>query len=133
MHRQADLDRLEKWADLNRMRFNKDKYKVLHLGRGNQHYGYRLGAAPLSSTEAERHLGVRIDARMNMSHQCNEAIDRSNRTLSYINRGITNRSREVLLCVALVRLQLESCVQSWVLHFKRDVENLERVQRRPLA
>uniref|UniRef100_A0A7M4ES60 Reverse transcriptase domain-containing protein n=1 Tax=Crocodylus porosus TaxID=8502 RepID=A0A7M4ES60_CROPO len=61
---QADLNRLEKWADQNRMQFNKDKCTVLHLGRGNQHYGYRLGAAPLGSTEAERDLGVRIDSRI---------------------------------------------------------------------
>ena len=93
---QADLDRLEKWADLNRMRFNKDKCRVLHLGRGNQHYGYRLGAAPLGSTEAERDLGVKIDSRMNMSRQCDEALGRANRTLSYINGGITTWSREVL-------------------------------------
>ena len=70
-----------------------------------------------------------------MSRQCDEAIGRANRTLSYINRGITNRSREVLLplYVALVRPQLEYRVQFWVPQFGRDVENLERVQRRPLV
>ena len=69
-----------------------------------------------------------------MGCQCNEAIGRANCTLSCINRGITNRSREVLLPLyaALVRPQLEYCVQFWVPHFKKDVENLERVQRRPL-
>ena len=70
-----------------------------------------------------------------MSHQCNKAIGRANCSLSCINRGITNRSRGVLLPLyaVLVRPQLEYHVQVWAPHFRRDVDSIERVQRRPPA
>ncbi|KAK4816536.1 hypothetical protein QYF61_017737 [Mycteria americana] len=40
---QRNLDMLENWAERNVMKFNKGKYKVLHLGRNNLRHQYMLG------------------------------------------------------------------------------------------
>ena len=117
------------------MSFNTYKCKVLHLGRNNRHHTYRLGNSLLISTEAEKDIGVIIDSKMNMGQQCGDAVRKANHTLSCIHRCISSRSKEVILplYVALVRLQLEYCVQFWAPHFKRVVDNMERVQGGLLA
>ncbi|GAB0185047.1 mitochondrial enolase superfamily member 1 [Grus japonensis] len=124
---QRDLDRLERWARANCMKFNKAKCKVLHVGRRNPKHDYRLDKEWIESSPEDKELGVLIDGKLNMTWQCALAAQKANRVLGCIKRGVTSRSREVILplCSALVRPHLEYCIQLWGPQYRRDMELLE--------
>ncbi|CAM5110189.1 unnamed protein product [Natator depressus] len=129
---QEDLDDLVNWSNSNRMKFNSEKCKVMHLGINNKNFSYKLGTHQLEVTEEEKDLGVLVDHRMTMSRQCDMAVKKASAVLGCIRRGISSRDKEVLvpLYKALVRPHLEYCVQFWSPMFKKDEFKLEQVQRR---
>ena len=73
-----------------------------------------------------------MDGKLNMRQQCALAAQKANRVMDCTESSTASRAREVILplCSVLMRPHLEYCVQMWSSQYRRDVDLLERVQRR---
>ena len=131
-HLQNDLDRLVKWSEKWQMLFNFGKCKCLHTGHGNLNVNYKMGATVLGTTVKEKDLGVTISADMKVSEQCGIAASKGNQILGLIRRNITYKGKKLIIPLykAIVRPHLEYCIQAWRPYRKKDIDTLERIQRR---
>ena len=129
---QSDLNKLVKWAEKWQMLFNKDKCKCLHIGQANAKNNYLMNNTVLLSTEREKDVGVVVSSDMKVSEQCGIAARKGNQILGLIRRNIAYRDKRLIipLYMSLVRPHLEYCIQAWRPHMRKDIDKLERVQRR---
>jgi ribonuclease P/MRP protein subunit RPP40 len=91
-----------------------------------------LGNNVIRSSKTERDLGVVIDRTGKSTEQCILAARKANTVLGMIKRNIHFKSKDVIvrLYKALVRPRLEFCVQAWCPYLRKDIDMIERVQRR---
>jgi len=125
---QRDLDKLDRWACLNLMRFNKPKCKVLHLGQGTPQYPYRLENEGMESSPAKKHLGVLVDEKLAMTRHCALAAQQDSRALGCIPPGEGGDSAPLPRSAETPR---ESCVQLWSPQHRTELGLWERGRRRP--
>ena len=74
------------------MELNQAKCKVMHLGRNNPRFKYRMGGEELAETEEERDLGVLVHESLKPANEGQTAAKNANRVLGLINKSsITER------------------------------------------
>ena len=102
------------------------------MGKNNENRDYRMQGVILERVTQEKDLGVVIDMGGKQTAQCQAGIGQANRVLGCSRRGIIYKSKEVVLTLYrnLLRPHLEYCVQFWSPQFRKDIDAIERVQRR---
>jgi len=95
------------------VRFNKARFRVLHLDWGITWYQYRLGDEGIKSSPATKDLGVLMAEKLDKSHQHELAAQKASCILGYIPSSVASRVTQRILPLysALVRPHLESCVE----------------------
>ena len=81
---------------------------------------------------SEKDLGVTMNCNMKVSEQCRIAASKGNQVLGMIRRNITYKEKSLIvpLYKAIVRPHLEYCIQAWNPHLRKDIDMLEKIQRR---
>ena len=104
----------------------------MHIGNRNIECSYSMDGQWLNQVEEEKDLGVVFSKDLKSSKQCIEAKNKAMKMLGLINRNVAYKSKEVItkLYNSYVRPLLEYCIQAWSPHYRRDIEMLEKVQRR---
>ncbi|KHN85086.1 Uncharacterized protein Tcan_01924 [Toxocara canis] len=122
---------LEQWSQLWQLDISPEKCFVLHLNFSTE-CPLHLCGFDLPAKEVMKDLGVYVSSDLNWHNHCVEVSRRAAQVANYILRAVQYSSVESYrkAFVAYCRPILEYCTQVWSPSVKRDIEMIERVQRR---
>ena len=131
---QQDLATLEAWASDWGMQFNASKCRVMVVNKGQSHrpFLYQLYGTILDSVSREKYLGVLLSQEMSWSPHIGNIVAKAHQKLGLICRNLRGSPQDCkrLAYIALVRSGLEYASIIWDPTLKKDIEALERVQRK---
>ncbi|XP_028966879.1 uncharacterized protein LOC114828136 [Galendromus occidentalis] len=128
---QATLESFVTWSDLMGLSLSAHKCGVLHLGRRNPRYRYRLGDSDLDVLNHFKDLGVRFSESLTFSEQADHVIRKGSMLCNWILRSFSIRRPDGFLRLYQSHVVpiLTYASQVWFPHKKEDMTGLERLQR----
>ncbi|XP_071941051.1 uncharacterized protein [Antedon mediterranea] len=116
---QEDIDKLFKWSIKWQLPFNLDKCSVMHFGRKNNKFQYKMGHAEnkklLQWVSKMTDLGVVIDDKLTFESHVAQVAMKANKKLGIIYRSFDYLSCHSLslLYKSIVRPSMEYCSTVW--------------------
>lgn len=140
MNLQRDVDSMQEWSKTWLLNLNLEKCKVMHIGNTFK-TSYTMqsssslvtgSSAVLTEVDSEKDLGIWTTSTLKPSLHCDKAAASATKVLGMLKRTFPVFSRElfVFLYKTYVRPLMEYCVQLWSPYLSRDIDALEKVQRR---
>ena len=131
---QHDLNAIHQWTVKWQMKVNPAKCKAMQVTnkRNPIATSYILDGSTLDWVTEFRYLGVTINEKLSWTLQCQGAAVKANRMLGLLKRSMKGSHLHAKLRAykTLVRPHLEFAVQAWSPHYQKDINTLEKVQRR---
>ena len=133
---QSDLYNLEKWGEKWGMRFNASKCEIMRISRTAKPINfismYKLCNTNLREVSMAKYLGITITNNLTWSTHIGNICNKGNPKIGFLWRNLQNCPRNLReqAYFALVRSSLEFGSAVWDPHLKKDVQQLEAVQRR---
>ena len=93
---------------------------------------YNISNQQLPTTDQQRDLGIVITKDLKWQKQTEKLCKTANRVLGFIAHNLRYKKKELILPLYkyLVRPHLEHAVQFWSPHLRRDIDEMEKKQRR---
>ena len=126
---------LSSWSAKWLLKFNPVKCKLMHL-RHNMDRKYHITQDGqkwnVEPVQHEKDLGVLTSCDLSTSYQCTEAASKASRVLGMVRRQFKVLDKESFLIIykGFIRPHLEYAIQAWSPYLRRDIDCLEKVQRR---
>jgi hypothetical protein len=131
---QEDINQVSKWASQWKMAFNVKKCFLLPitLKKKRSNHLYTMDDKPISAVDSHPYLGVHISSNLSWNPHCDQVTTKANKTLGIVQHalGPCNKSVKERAYTALVHPGLEYATGAWNPHTDRNVDQLEKVQRR---
>ena len=129
---QKDLDACWHWANEWNMVFHPDKCKVIHFGTKNERNIYHIGPNIIHRVSDTKDLGIIVSEDLKWAKHISMCTKKANRMVGLIKHTFSFMDKDMFLVLyrSLIRPLLEYCPQIWSPYYNKDINMLEKVQRR---
>ena len=132
------LDKLIAWSDDWQLSVNINKSNVLHIGKKNYNYEYKISNSSsnsssnfISSSNVIRDLGVEIDDCLKFDVHISYPVKKAYQRLAVLFKGFSSRDSSILTMTYKVYIlpNLEYCSEVWSPYLLKHIDEIENFQR----